>query len=159
MAACALACTALAACTGQPPAPGPAAAGSPSSRPAAGTPTGSPGPPAQVPQTATLVYSRAGTGPALLTPVVAGQVVSVRFTCTGASKATSLRSGGGGLIMRTNGCLLGEIFGASFRRSARLDPSRITVTVDPGTRWEIQLWQGRYVEHASATPTAVSLAL
>ncbi|HEY5032334.1 MAG TPA: hypothetical protein VIJ54_07675 [Actinomycetes bacterium] len=70
----------------------------------------------------------------------------MRFTCIGHTKAPSLRSVGGGMIMSTGGCLAGEIFGATFTRSARLDPTKITLTVDPGTVWQIQVWDGKYIQ-------------
>ena len=106
-----------------------------------------------VPQTATLIYSRQGVGPATISPTVGPSVkiVTVRFTCVGKG-VTSIRSVGGGLIMRTDGCLAGEVFGSSFTRSARLDPSRLTVTVDPSDQWQLQVWSGKFV--VPPAPTA-----
>jgi len=87
----------------------------------------------------------------------------VRFTCVGPSKVTSIKSVGGGTIMRTGGCTRGVIYGASFTRTTRLDPSRITLTVDPGTIWQIQAWQGKYIQHTgvpadTANPIPVASA-
>lgn len=101
---------ALAGCTGQS-SPTPR-----SSTPTATSPSGStapsPSPPADAQANATLVYSTQGKGSIVLTPKVSSKVVSVRFTCIGGSKSPSIKSVGGGTILRTSGCLAGEIFGA-----------------------------------------------
>lgn len=48
--------------------------------------------------------------------------------------------------------MVGEVFGVSFVRTPGRDPSRITISVDPGTRWAIQVWQGQYVESGIREP-------
>ena len=118
----------------------------PTTHPAPAASTRSKPPAEVVPQTATLVYSRQGLGPVTISPTVAPSVkiVTVRFTCVGKG-VTSIRSVGGGLIMRTNGCLAGEVFGSTFTRSVRLDPARLTLTIDPGAHWLLQVWAGKFV--------------
>lgn len=119
----------------------------------------SPSLPGDAQTTATLVYSSQGKGSIVLTPKVTSQVVSVRFTCVGTSKSPSIKSVGGGTILRTSGCLAGEIFGATFTRSTRLNPSKITLTVDPDTYWQIQVWAGKYVQHfVSPLPSTAASA-
>jgi hypothetical protein len=137
----------VAACTSSPaagPSPVPSTR---MSRPEASSTTKPPALSNETQESAILVYSSQGSGPAVLTPGAKGNVISVRFTCIGHTKAPSLKSVGGGTIMSTGGCLAGEIFGATFTRSARLNPAKITLTVDPGTVWQIQVWQGKYVQH------------
>ena len=137
---------ATAACSG-PPAEAPTPVPSITASPSGASPTEKPPAlPDETQESATLVYSNEGSGPAVLTPAVKGKVISVRFTCIGHTKAPSLKSVGGGTIMSTGGCLAGEIFGATFTRSGRLDPTKITLTVDPGTVWQIQVWDGKYIQ-------------
>jgi len=149
---------ALAGCTSGS-SPNPSVGNLPPSPPAVST-SPSPSFGSETQEGAKLIYSDQGHGPTVLTLGVTTSVVSVRFTCVGTSKATSIKSVGGGTIMRTSGCLAGEIFGATFTRSAKLDPSKITLTVDPGTYWQIQVWSGKYIAHGtparsdSPTPTS-----
>jgi hypothetical protein len=103
---------------------------------------------------AELLYSRQGHGSAVIVPQLgSGKVYTVRFLCVGEG-APVLRSVGGGMIMRTDGCMANEVFGASFTRTSKLDPSKLTLSVAPGVAWALEVWAGKYVTPPAVTPSA-----
>ena len=46
-----------------------------------------------------------------------------------------------------------EVFGATFTRSKRHDPTTLKLTVPPGVRWAVQVWAGKYVAQTAPTPS------
>ena len=91
-----------------------------------------------------LLLRQGGTGSSgllvlgALPPV--GHVLTVRMTCVGIGKVT-IRDATGGLILATDGCSAGVVYSSAWHRTTH-DGRRITVTVDPSTRWAVDVWSG-----------------
>jgi hypothetical protein len=106
--------------------------------------------PSQPPVTpnATELAAYKGTGPLVITPMSVPRgvrVVTIRFTCVGAGNTAVRGVDPKTMIFRTNGCLRGEWFAASFTINKAHDPHQLTVTVGKGVSWQLEVWSGRYV--------------
>jgi hypothetical protein len=92
-----------------------------------------------------LVWSKSGKGSTVLIPTTnKAKVLTVRYRCTGPG-SSRIRSVGGGLILGTSGCDPSEVAAATFTRSKLHNPNQMTLTVDPGVSWQVEVWAGAYV--------------
>ena len=91
---------------------------------------------------ATLLLDTAGTGPTTLhlKGVSGSGKFAVAVTCTGSSKALTVKGSDGGLLLGIAGCTNGTVIYGS-QGTVRATESQLAIEAGPKARWHLSAWK------------------